>query len=474
MTAPLWTSDDVVRATRGTAHGAPWQATGVAIDSRAVVAGDLFIAIPGERFDGHTFVAQALAAGAVAAVVSHRPAELADDARLVVVYDTMAALVDLARAARDRSSATVVSVTGSVGKTGTKEALGVALAGFGQTHVSGGNLNNHIGAPLSLARLPASARYAVLELGMNHKGEISPLSRLVRPHLSIITNVEAVHIEFFDSEAGIAAAKAEIFEGMHRGGDAVLNRDNPWFEHLADHARGRELSIFSFGRDERADARLLDAEVGSDGSRVRLRINGWEIDYELAAVGAHWAFNSVGVLAAIHALELDVEQAARAIGRIVAGRGRGAQSLIALPDGGGYTLIDESYNANPASMRAALSVLGLARVSGTGRRIAVLGDMRELGARGPALHAGLGDDVLAAAPSMVFTVGPLMLHLREQLPADLLGQHADRSGDIAGTVAVDVRDGDVVLVKGSLGTRMAPIVAALRALRPAPIAINGH
>jgi UDP-N-acetylmuramoyl-tripeptide--D-alanyl-D-alanine ligase len=476
MTAALWTDIEAARATGGAVSGASWRASGVVIDSRRVQPGDLFVALPGERTDGHDHVASALAQGAAAAMVARRPVGLGADAPLLVVEDVLHALERLGAAARARSAARIVGVTGSVGKTGTKESLAQALSAAGETHASAGNLNNHIGAPLSLARLPENAAFAVLEMGMNHAGEIAPLSRMVRPHVAIITNVAPVHIEFFESERDIALAKAEIFEGMEPGGTAVLNLDNPWHELLAERARACGVErIIGFGRAAEAEVRLLDAESDRDGSLVRVTVDGRPVAYRIDAIGAHWAFNSVGVLAVVHALGLDVEASAGAIRQVSAGRGRGGQIDVALAGGGSLRLIDESYNASPAAMRAAFQVLGLARPEAGGRRIAVLGDMRELGARGRDLHADLADALLACAPDRVYTVGPLMRALRDRLPEDLLGAHGDASTDIADTLARDLAAGDVVLVKGSLGTNMAPIVAAIEALAEPPrLVANGR
>ncbi len=476
MTAPLWTDTEAAAATDGAASGASWAASGVVIDSRRVTAGDLFVALPGERVDGHDFVAAALEKGAAAALVDHKPADVADDAPLLVVDDVLQGLARLGAAARARSAARIVGVTGSVGKTGTKESLARAFSTAGEVHASAGNLNNHIGAPLSLARLSSTADFAVLEMGMNHAGEIAPLSRMIRPHVSIVTNVSPVHIEFFESERDIALAKAEIFEGMAKDGIAVLNRDNQWFDLLAEAARSRGVErIIGFGLGADAEIRLVDTRTDASGSHVEAMIDGRPLSYRIDTIGAHWAFNSLGVLACVHALGLDVEAGAEAIRDVSAGRGRGGQLDVALPGGGSVRLIDESYNASPAAMRAAFSVLALAQPGDGGRRIAVLGDMRELGARGMDLHADLADDLLSAAPDRVYTVGPLMRAMRTRVPTSLRGAHGDTSVDVADQIAADLVDGDVVLVKGSLGTNMAPIVAAIEALAEPPrLVANGR
>jgi UDP-N-acetylmuramoyl-tripeptide--D-alanyl-D-alanine ligase len=476
MTAALWTDKEAAQATGGTVSGASWKASGVMIDSRRVEPGDLFVALPGERVDGHDFVAAALAKGAAAALVERAPTNVGAEAPLLVVENVLQGLVGLAYAARARSGAKILGVTGSVGKTGTKEALSRALSVAGEAYVSAGNLNNHIGAPLSLARLPRTSEHAVLEMGMNHAGEIAPLSRMIRPHLAIVTNVAPVHIGFFDTERDIALAKAEIFEGLEPGGIAVLNIDNEWYPLLADRALecGAD-RIVSFGRDQGAEVRLIDARSDLDGSLVEANIAGRVVRYQLDAIGAHWAFNSIGVLACVHALGLDIEESAAAIRRVSAGRGRGGQVDIALAGGGSLRLIDESYNASPAAMRAAFSVMGLCGSRAEGRRIAVLGEMRELGEQGTDLHAGLADDLLAAAPERVYTVGPLMRALRARLPRSIRGEHGDVSTDIAARIASELLPGDVVLVKGSLGTNMAPIIAAIEALaEPRRLVANGR
>ncbi len=468
MTAPLWTAADIAAATGAEVAGTPKPASGVVIDSRAVGPGDLFVALPGDRFDGHDFVSDVLSSGASGAVVSRRPEGLPPTAPLFVVEDTYQALEALGTAARQRASAQVVAVTGSVGKTGTKETLGRALSSFGSTHISQGNLNNHIGAPLSLARLPEDAAFAVMELGMNHAGEIRSLTQMVRPDVAIITTVSPVHAEFFDSVEGIAEAKSEIFEGCEPDAVAVLNRDNDWFDLCAERARDHGISrIVAFGRDPRADVRLVDATVGPGGSRVEVDVAGEPVAFDLRAVGSHWASNAVGVLACIHALGLDPLKASAAFADVVPGKGRGARYRVSLNGGDAFTLIDESYNASPAAMRAAFEVLGLMQPEGHGGRVAVLGDMRELGEDGPALHADLARDLMASDPSRVWTVGPLMNSLRQALPELVRAEHGERSEDIAETIARSVVPGDVILVKGSLGTNMAPIVKALSSLGPA-------
>ncbi|MBB4267513.1 UDP-N-acetylmuramoyl-tripeptide--D-alanyl-D-alanine ligase [Roseospira visakhapatnamensis] len=464
--ASLWTHDEAARATGGRAGGA-WTATGVSIDSRSVAPGDLFVALKGPSLDGHDYVAAALEAGAVAALVHQAPAGV-DPARLLVVDDTFAALHGLGRRARARAAGVrVVGVTGSVGKTGTKDMLALALSSLGSTHATRGNLNNHWGVPLTLARMPADTAFAVIEMGMNHAGEIAPLTRLARPHVAIITAIASAHIAFFGSEEGIADAKAEILEGLEPGGVAVLPRDSRHFRRLARAARLAGVArIVGFGAHAEAEARLLDLASDPGRQRVFMVCEGAALGYPLGLDGRHWAFNSLAVVVAVRALVApgaDVMPAVAALGRMTSPEGRGEQRESVMP-GGRFRLIDESYNASPVAVTAALETLALARTGPGGRRIAVLGDMLELGAEGPALHAGLAASVLEHGIDVVHTAGPLMAHLHHALPAGRRGDHASSSAMLAPRVTAAVRPGDVVMVKGSLGSRMSLVVRALLAL----------
>lgn len=458
----LWTSDAADTAVGARSH-MKWRATGVSIDSRAIAPGDLFIALKGPNHDGHDYVGRAIGEGAAAALVD---ADWARDQShslpLLPVPDTMAALEALARHKRATTDAKIVGVTGSVGKTGTKEALGGALSRFGETHRTMGNLNNHIGLPLTLARLPETARFAVLEMGMNHSGEIDVLSRLGRPDVSIITTVEAVHLEFFDGIEGIADAKAEIFTGMTAHGTAILNRDNPFFEHLRAKAEAASVGrVLSFGEAEDANIRLINCDLHTSCGAATVAMDGRTLDYCVGAPGKHWVLNTLAVLAAVRALGLDPVDAAASFADLRPARGRGAYRPVALSDGGSFGLIDESYNASPASVRAAMEVLGRASPKDGGRRIAVLGDMLELGIDARALHADLAADLQRAGIDLLFCCGPNMRALHDAIPTAMRGAHADTSLGLVETVADAVRAGDVVTVKGSLGTNMAPIVRAL-------------
>ncbi|WP_142848734.1 UDP-N-acetylmuramoylalanyl-D-glutamyl-2,6-diaminopimelate--D-alanyl-D-alanine ligase [Telmatospirillum sp. J64-1] len=453
----LWTADEAAQAVHGDSQAA-WSAGGVAIDSRAVQPGDLFIALQGPNFDGHAFVAKAFEAGAAAAMVHAVPEGLPAGAPLLRVEDTMTGLQALGGAGRARSKARIVAVTGSVGKTSTKEMLGLALSDQGLTHFSLGSLNNHWGVPLSLSRMPRDTRFGVFEIGMNHAGEISPLTRMVRPHVAIVTTVEAVHLEHFASVAEIADAKAEIFEGLEPGGTAVLNRDNPWYDRLAAACAARGVTILPFGADEKAEARLLDCVIGAEGSDVATRIGGKEIRYRLNVAGRQWVQNSLAVLAAIHALGADAGQAAASLAKLSAPKGRGQRHKLAA----NVELIDESYNASPVSMRAAIATLAAARPVAAGRRIAVLGDMLELGEKSASLHAGLAESLREAGIDLVFTAGALMERLYETLPPQLRGAHAPDSATLAPQVTAALGEGDVVMVKGSAGSRMGRVVEAIQ------------
>lgn len=462
---PLWLAGEAARATGGRAHGA-WTATGVSIDSRGVAPGDLFVALRGPHQDGHDYVSQALAAGAAAVMVARRPAALPADAPVLLVEDTTAALAALGRRARARATQVgLAAVTGSVGKTTTKEGLRLALERQGKTHGSLGNLNNHWGAPLSLARLPADARFAVLEIGMNHAGEIGPLSRLAQPQVAIVTNVEPVHLEFFASVQDIADAKAEIFEGLESGGTAVLNRDNAYFERLAAAARARGAGrILAFGEHAQADVRLLSLALHPAASHVTADVDGCCVSYKVGAPGRHLALDSLAILAAAKALGADVGLAALSLVDLSALKGRGRQYEVRLA-GGGLTLLDESYNASPASVRAALEVLSGLPIGPRGRRIAVLGDMLELGQAAPGLHAGLAEQVTTAGLDLVFCCGPNMARLFAALPPERRAGHAADAEALLPKVVENVRGGDAVMVKGSFGMGMARIVEALLGLR---------
>jgi UDP-N-acetylmuramoyl-tripeptide--D-alanyl-D-alanine ligase len=438
----LWTSAELRDATGGKL-AAEVAVQRVGFDSRQVAAGDLFVALKAAR-DGHDFVPQAFAAGAAAALVEH-----GEDPRCLTVPDTLAALHGLGRAARARSGAHVVAVTGSVGKTTVKEMLRLALGAFGPTHAAAASFNNHIGVPTTLANMPRNTAFAAIELGMNNRGEIAPLARLARPHVAIISTIGTAHLGRLGSQAEIAAEKGDIMLGLEPGGTAILPADSDFFATL----RARAAQALSFGSAEGADFRLLDYQAGAETGHARIATPQGALDLPLAAPGRHLAENACAVLAAVHALGLDLATAARALEKFGAGAGRGQRRAIL---GGTALLLDESYNASSASVLAALAVLR----AQTGRRIAVLGDMLELGEHGPAMHLALGPAVAASA-DMVHTVGPLMGAMLASLPPGLRGEAATDSASLASLLPESLRAGDAVLVKGSLGMRMAAIIHAL-------------
>lgn len=462
---PLWLGVDLAGATGGRLVGRlPQAISGISIDSRTIAPGEAFFAIKGENFDGHDFAAKTLDAGAALAVVSEEKAPSIAKEPLIVVPDVLKALERLGRAARARSNAMVIGITGSVGKTGSKEALRAALSPSGETFASSASFNNHWGVPLSLSRFPQSSRFGVFEMGMNHPGEITPLAGMVRPHIAIITTIAPVHLGFFSSVDEIAAAKAEIFDGLEQGGTAVLNRDNSYFDYLAGRARDRGAGrVIGFGRNEHTDARLLKLSLKADVSLVEADICGQMVTYKIGAPGEHLAINSLGVLAAVSAAGADLAKAALALADWQAPKGRGKRIQINTPKGA-ITIVDESYNANPASMRAAIATLGAAEPQAGGRRIAVLGDMLELGEAGPSLHASLAEPLAQARVDLVYTAGPLMESLKGALPDIMIGGHVASSQGLPDLIDQVLRPGDVIMVKGSLGSRMGPVVEAIRGL----------
>ena len=459
----LW-SEKELREALGAAPSAPLRGAvnGVSIDSRTLEQGDIFFAIRGEARDGHDHVANAFEAGAAAAAVARdRAPALAAFGPVFPVDDTLTAMERLGAASRARTGASIVAVTGSVGKTSAKEMLRQALAACGATHASAASYNNHWGVPLTLARMPADARFGVFEIGMNHAGEIAPLTRMARPHVALVTTIAPVHIEHLGSIEAIADAKAEIFLGLEPQGAAVLNSDAPQFERLAKAARALGAAVRTFGADDASDARLVGIVETEAGSRIEARILGRRLSFDLGAPGAHMAENALGVLLAAHALGADLEACASALAGFSAQKGRGSRIPIAMPDGAA-TLIDESYNANPASMRAALKLLGAAKPGPNGRRIAVVGDMLELGRDGAAMHAELAADLKANRVDLLFGAGPLARALYEAAPASMRAAWAETSSELTAEIAAALRGGDVVMVKGSNASRMGHLVAALR------------
>ena len=452
MTA-LWTSADIAAATGGKAS-ANFNAFGVAFDSREVGGGDLFIALTGEATDGHNFIDGAFALGAAGAIVSK-----SEPHPHVLVADTTQALDALGIAARARTTAKIVGVTGSVGKTGTKEALAEALAraNYGPVHRSVKSYNNHTGVPLSLARMAADTAFGVFEMGMNHAGELAALTRLVRPHVAIITTIAPAHIEFFDGIEGIADAKGEIFEGLEPGGTAIIPFDSPQRDRLIDHARPHAANTMTFGRGEGADVRVVDEVATLDGTMLNVVLPGVELCFTLSQPGEHWVSNSLAVLAAVRAMGGDLAAAGLALADMGGMPGRGAQYTIKV--GAGEALIlDESYNANPTSMAATLAVLAATPAT---RRVAVLGAMRELGSESDTLHAGLAGAVLAANVDYALLVGSGIEPLAKALEGKLNFAHWATADAALGSLKKIIAPGDAILVKGSNAIGLGRLVSAL-------------
>lgn len=459
--SPLWQLSDAVAAMEATGSlVVDGPIDGISIDSRTVARDDLFFAILGDQLDGHDYVEKALDAGARAAVVS-RPVAGVPSTKLIQVGDTLEALNRLGVAARGRTDAKIIAITGSVGKTGTKEALRLALATCGQVHAAVASFNNHWGVPLTLARCPAASEFGIFEIGMNHPGEITPLVKMVRPHIVIITNVLPVHLVYFASVDEIAKAKAEIFDGVEPGGTAILNRDNPYYDYLAKAARAAGIEkIITVGEREDAHVRLVGCELHADRSIVQVEVMGETIAYEIGAPGKHLAFNSLAVLAAVKEAGGDIRFAALALKDWRAPAGRGAQHILNVA-GKSAILIDEMFNANPASMAAALATLGNFEPEGTGRRIAVIGDMLELGEMSINAHRALLSSLLEAKVHKVFAVGPHMKFLWEEVPETIRGAYAPNALDLKKILPEAIQPGDVVMIKGSKGTKMGPLVDAL-------------
>ncbi|HEY2032904.1 MAG TPA: UDP-N-acetylmuramoyl-tripeptide--D-alanyl-D-alanine ligase [Rhizomicrobium sp.] len=452
----LWTSAEAESATLGHASRA-FEATGMSIDTRTLKPGDMFVALKGETRDGHDFVKAAFDAKASAALVSHKPEGVTGV--LLAVAHVQRGLEDLARASRARSHAKIIAVTGSAGKTTTKEMLRLAFGALGNTHASASSYNNHWGVPLSLASMPRETEYGVFEVGMNHFGELRNLVSFVRPHVALVTTIAPAHLEFFGNCEAIADAKSEIFESILPGGTAIIPADSEYAARLAARAKQAGVSrVMSFGA-KGSEAKLIGFSEIEDGIKVQSEILGRRVDFRVGAPGAHIAGNAVGALLSVAALEGDILNAAAALSQFAALKGRGARFKVKA-DSGSAEIIDESYNANPASMAAALALLGSSNAK---RRIAVLGDMLEMGPEGAAHHSGLAKDIEAAHVDSVYLNGEQMKSLWDVLPAPRRAGYAATSAEIAPLVAGALQNGDVVLVKGSLGSRMAAIIDALKA-----------
>ncbi len=454
----VWTAIEAQKATNGRLVGnSDWESFGISIDSRIVKKGDLFIALKGTKTDGHDYLREAFLKGASVCMVEKLPQNFPNTSPLLVVDNCIEALYRLARYRREESKAKIIAVTGSVGKTSTKEMLNLAFANFGISHATIGNNNNDIGAPLTVARMPREADFGIFELGMNHANEISPLSKLVKPHIAIITTVEEAHLEFFKSVEGIAEAKAEIFDGLDREGTAILNADNPFFDFLAKRAK-KIKNIISFGTSERADVRLLSFRDSINSAQVTASVFGRTISYQVSAQGKHMALNSLATLAAVGAAGENVVEAANSLTgfSVTAGRGQIRQLAIA---GKKITLIDDSYNASPVSMRAALDNLGA--IESRGRKIAILGDMLEMGERSAQLHESLAADVLRNNIDVVFTVGQFSRLLFDKLPEKIRGIAAEHAEELLPLIENSLQADDVILIKASHGIRLGKIADAL-------------
>jgi UDP-N-acetylmuramoyl-tripeptide--D-alanyl-D-alanine ligase len=461
MAEPLWTSAEIAAATGGKLSGDAFVASGVSIDTRSIESGDLFVALGGVR-DGHEFVDQARGKGAAGALASQAVLGSA-----VMVDDTLKALERLGEAARERApKARRGAVTGSVGKTSVTQAIMAGLKLAGRAHSSVKSYNNHIGVPLTLARMPADTERAIFEIGMNHAEEIRPLTRMVRPHAAVVTTVGPVHTENFpDGETGVAHAKAEIFEGLQPGGVAVLNADDRWFGLLKTEAEKVGAEVRTFGRAEGCDARLIDFQGAAGHAVVQARFHGKGLDFPILQTGFHWGLNSMAVLLMLEALDVDLGDGLAALGSFEPLEGRGAETEVHLAKGG-FTLIDESYNANPVSMASAIATLGARRTAG--RRLVAFTDMLELGPEAPGYHAALAEPLAEANVDLAFVSGPLMKSLWDSLPPTRRGGYAETAAALAPLVARAAEPGDVVMVKGSNGSKAGLIAQALRALDVRP------
>jgi UDP-N-acetylmuramoyl-tripeptide--D-alanyl-D-alanine ligase len=461
--SPLWTVAEIIAATGGRAEGLlDGPVSSISIDSREIGFKALFVAIKGDIRDGHDFVDQAFAAGAAAALVSEAWHAAHGGQNLIVVPDTLKALEDLARAARARSSAEIIAVTGSAGKTTTKEAIRTALNSAGETHASMKSFNNHWGVPLTLARLSREARFGVFEIGMNHAGEITPLVKLVRPHIAVITTVAAAHLQFFDSVADIAAAKAEIFLGLEPGGTALLNTDHDYLHILFNHARKAGIGrIVTYGFDDSADWRITDLELLPTRTIAQVRHDTNVYGLSIPVPGRHMISNAAAALAVVGLCGEATAPALSALAQFGAPEGRGETTRLGPPTKP-LLLIDESYNANLASMAAALEVYAGIKAPGGGQKVLVLGDMLELGPQSPQLHASLKDAVLAVGATKIFLVGSSMSALANALVDAPVEGHALAVEELQETILAGLAHGDAVMVKGSKGVRLAGLVQAIR------------
>lgn len=445
-----WSSQEIATALNTVCSGI-WIAHGVSKDSRTLEPGNLFIALKGPKVDGHHYIEAAFAAGAVGAIVESLPSTISQhDNRIILVPNTLQALYDLAAEARARTAAKLVAITGSFGKTSTKDTIALLLASFGNVYASERSFNNHWGVPFTIANLPLSARFGVIEIGMNHSGEIAPLAQLVAPHVALITNVRAMHIGNLGSLENIADEKADIFINLQKDGVVILNRDDTTFERVAERAKQQHLTIITFGKHQLANLRLIDYTITNTGAYIKADIDGMSLTYSLPVIGEHWALNSLAILGVIQALGLDLKKATACFLNMVLPEGRGMQHSVPL-QGGELVVIDESYNAGPDSMRAAITVLGAMQPTNNGRRIAILGDMRELGEQTEAIHLSLVLDLVDNHIHGVFTCGKEMAKLYNTLPQDMRKGNALESAELIPLLRNFVQAGDICMIKGSKG-----------------------
>ncbi|MBY3197942.1 UDP-N-acetylmuramoylalanyl-D-glutamyl-2,6-diaminopimelate--D-alanyl-D-alanine ligase [Rhizobium laguerreae] len=460
----LWTTEDMIAAMAGRPFGTlPEGITGISIDSRSIAPGEAFFAIKGDRVDGHDYASMAMANGASLLVVSEArlPAMGRLTVPMIVVEDVLAALGRLGLASRERSRARIIAVTGSVGKTTTKEMLRHVLSPSGKVHASVASFNNHWGVPLTLARMPEDTDYGVFEVGMNHPGEIRPLVAMIRPDVAIITTIAPAHLGNFKNIKEIAAAKAEIFEGLEPGGHVVLNRDNDQFNFLDRTAQSHGIEhIHSFGQHAKAEFRLAEFNGSDENSTLWLTIGGETLEVALGAPGRHIAENALAALGVVRIVGADMQKAIEALAALRPEKGRGKRHRLVI-GGGSFTLIDESYNANPASMRAAIALLAASLPTGRGRRIAVLGDMLEMGEYAQKVHTDLAVPLLAAGIKHVWLAGAEMAVLKESLPESVHVEYCENTSELTDYVLNSVAPGDVLMVKSSLGIGFGKIVAAL-------------
>jgi len=444
-----WLAQEVAQIVGSVTTG-NWVATSVAKDSRELKSGALFIALKGPKADGNDYALAAFEAGAVGAIVERIPDGFENDSRFILVKDTLKAINDLAIAARARTIAKIIAITGSFGKTGVKDATQLLLSAFGSVYASERSFNNHWGVPFTLSNIPPTANFGIIEIGMNHAGEIAPLSSITRPHIAVITIIREMHLENLGSLENIADEKAEIFAGMDEGGIAVLNHDDKMFARVLAVAKAKNLRIITFGNHPDSDCRLVKYALEENEFCITVKMDDKLFTYRLPNVGEHWILNSLAVLGVIKALGLDPIQASKKFSSLVLPEGRGMQHRVCMEDGE-FTVIDESYNAGPDSMRAALKVLGSSMTKGQGRKIAVLGDMRELGTKAQQIHESLKKDLMDNQIDLVFACGEQMQHLYRMIPKEMRGAHTLKTEDLIPAVVACVKPGDVLMIKGSKG-----------------------